>query len=753
MSNSERYAKELRKYGALNPSVPPIVQAAVNCINTEAVTKMKIAIAVSELTTFASHLRKPIQFNEKLVVPTNSISTIFGRSGVAKDSSVNAVRTALSTGYDMLKTNREKEAKVIAQEKAINAGEEAEDFYKYMRVLRPLMPELGTEQGMTQHFAMLAEGNSGAGMISTNEIGSDLLAKKDMPLILTLLAKAYDLGNVPATVVKDDLNQVAEIKGFPVNALLFGTESVVLYDPKVKGMFIQSFSSQFARRANFSFNPEALPIVNFEGDIDAELDYEEEVERQTMASQAILEDLVGNLVLTTTNEPLAVSPQVSRLYRTYLKYNKELATLVPKVYPLAEISRKHYQWKTLKFAAVLAIYDNSDTIEVQHFVDAINTLELFADDLMLFERELIKESYEQFADFMHTIAEDGKAFLSIHNLRKLAYVSSSAEARMNDLAKSATSYDTNGIYTVSKDGIHYECLQPTIAATPDQQPFNTSFLEINDNMSEKFAAIYQLQPAAKQKQAKEEYKQYLGSIIKSGYQAVNSSFADIAIALSSNAAISNYLFTDGIRGKDNLINSTNWLLFDIDTSTLSMDSVHFILQDINHHLVRGSDNNNDYKYHLAIELASTLVIEGRMWKPFMKSVASYLGIQHDELPQSQVMFCYGAHDVLSVTDQSPLDIKDHLLAAQASVTNGPTKELTTSQKKSLLANAFTTFQPAFDAMDGEGSRKLIWAAYEAKGLGMPNEAIVDLLHEISDYWDSPYPQSRLDAMCNSVMSW
>lgn len=751
MSQITMEEQYLREKGALVPQIPAIVQDAVACINTKAKHKMKIAIAISELTTFASHLRKPIQFDPKSIVTTNMISTILARSGDAKDSSVNAVRIALKSGYDTIKAKRESDAKLLAQEKALASGDELENYYKYLRVLRPLMPELGTLQGMTQHFAMLAEGSVGAGYISTSEVGSDLLSNKDMPLILTLLAKSYDLGNIPATIVKDDLNQVGEITGFPVSALMFGTESVILYEPKVKEQFKQAFTAQLARRGNFSFNPEPTPITTYSS-MEAKFDAEEDIKQTTLTAQDVLSKRIDNLVVSTTTKPLTLSQSTVRLFDTYLTYNEQQSELVPKMYPISEIARKHYQWRALKLSAVYAIYDLSSTIEPHHYVAAINTLEIFANDLMLFERELIKESYEQFADFMHTIAEHGKAFLSIHNLRKLGYVSSSAEARLNELAKSATSYDVNGIYTASKDGIYYEGLTPVSTQETELGAFNTSYLEIRDDMSAKFLAIYAL-PAAKQKKAKDDYKQYLGSIIKSGYQNVSSSFADISIAMSTNCAISNYIFEGGVRLKENLINSTNWLLFDIDTSTLSIDSVHFILQDINHHLVRGSDDNNNYKYHLAVELDSTLEIEPRLWKHFMKSVASYLGVQHDPLPQAQVLFCYGGREVLSVTDKSPLEIKDHILFAAAQVTTGPVKELTDGEKKKLLENSFGTFQYAFECVDN-GSRNLIRAAYHARELGLPTDSIVALLQEINEYWEIPMDQQRLEnTLLSQVRAW
>ena len=58
-----------------------------------------------------------------------------------------------------------------------------------------------------------------------------------------------------------------------------------------------------------------------------------------------------------------------------------------------------------------------------------------------------------------------------------------------------------------------------------------------------------------------------------------------------------------------------------------------------------------------------------------------------------------------------------------------------------------------DAMDGEGARKLIGAAYKAQELGMDNESIIFLLEEISNYWDEPFPTSRMEAMKRQIAGW
>lgn len=743
--------------GALNPSVPDIVQSAVDCINTAAVDKMKLAIAISELTTLTSHLRKPIQLDAKTLVPVNGITYILASSGASKDSSVNAVRAAFRGAYKKIDNKRLADAKQIAINKAIDAGEEKPElaYASYMKKPRPLMPALGTVQGMTSHFYNLAEGSIGAGHVSTNEVGSDLQTKKDEVLqMFTLVAKAYDLGIIDATIVKDDANQVGEIRDFPVNALLFGTESVILYDQKVKAAFVTSFAAQLARRSLFSYNPEQIKSKDIDS-ISAMLEEERAVKKKTAEAQNKMEKLVSKLVDSTNNNPLRIEQDVYDLYEVYKRYNELLSDSIPKVFNITATARRHKQWLALKLSGVLAILDLSETIKLDHYVKAINLIEIFNNDLQDFEKELIKEPYEQFVDYVHTLPLDNNIVaITYHDLKKQGFISSISPSQVKTLATAATSYDKLGIYTQTDDGILYKQLEATETKDDEGLNFISSYKEIDEPMSNKFKEIYAITDPIKRKEAKDKYKQYLGSIIKDGYVIVKSTFEDLTIALSSNAAISNYAFRDGIRGKEYLINETNWLLLDIDDSMLDINTVHYMLQDYRHHIVRGSDETNNYKFHIAIELSTTLTIDPRHWKYFIKSVSSYLGLHVDKLPQAQVMFCYEGREVLSSLGDNakPLDIKDHLLVAEAEYNNNsvPIEKLTEQQKKKLLSNTMSTFQYAYEAENGEGSRSLIRAAYHAKDLGMNADEICELLDDISGYWDSPFPYTRMEAMQQQI---
>ena len=83
------------------------------------------------------------------------------------------------------------------------------------------------------------------------------------------------------------------------------------------------------------------------------------------------------------------------------------------------------------------------------------------------------------------------------------------------------------------------------------------------------------------------------------------------------------------------------------------------------------------------------------------------------------------------------------------------KNFSTPQKKALLADKLTTFAPAFNALPGEGSRKLIWAAnYAFRDLGATKEETIALVREINNYWLHPLDERRFENTIESqIQRW
>ena len=193
-------------------SYPDIVRKGMNTIQGDIPFKLKLAITLSELITFSSHLRKPIKLHDGTIVPTNAIVFALSASGTSKDKSLNAVRKSLSYAYTHIEDQRKEFARQKAESTARLEGDDAANWARYYKSPKPLQSGLGTVEGLMHHFADISENPTGAGSIMTSEIGSELQNNGAMVDIIKTISVAYDLGNIPPKIVKSQENQTSAIK-------------------------------------------------------------------------------------------------------------------------------------------------------------------------------------------------------------------------------------------------------------------------------------------------------------------------------------------------------------------------------------------------------------------------------------------------------------------------------------------------------------------------------------------------------------
>jgi hypothetical protein len=450
----EEYVKERTKN---LDAFPTIVQRGINTIAGEIPFKLKLAITLSELITFSSHLRKPIVLFDGTRVPTNAIVFALSGSGDGKDKAVNALRKSLAIGYDQMEEQRREFARERAEKAALLNGEDATHWQKYYQAPKPLQAGLGTVEGLMHHFADIGSNPIGAGSIMTSEIGSDLQSNASMVDIIKTIAVAYDLGNIPPKIVKSYENQTDAVKGLPVNALFFGSQEALLFNNDIKAKFKLVFNTQLARRSIFTFTPEA-PARLVITSIDELYEMKERERQRVLDAQNAMSDLTAHLVENTTQEPLKISPAANKLFDVYLEYNSLLSYEMPNKFPISKLSRKHKQWLALKLAGSYAILQGEHEISEEIYAYAINTVELLAPNLSEFEKELVKEPYELMTHMCHYNAQEGEFFLSLHELRKLSYVTGtgSSRSKVDELCTLANSYDENGGYSVVEGGIQYK---------------------------------------------------------------------------------------------------------------------------------------------------------------------------------------------------------------------------------------------------------------------------------------------------------
>jgi len=707
--------------GKLN-DLPDIVTKGIDALPKSINFNLKLAITLSELITLASHLRKPIELYDGTLVPTNAIVFALSGSGTNKDKSLNTIRKSLSKVYEELEEARIEYAEERAKKLAVLEGDVKENWLDHYSQPNPLQSGLGTVEGLVQHFSELSQNPLGAGSLLSTEIVGDLQTNGSMQDIVKTLSVAYDLGNIPPKTIKDTERQTPAVNGLPINALFFGSQDALLFDNELKSKFKLMFNTQLARRSIFSFTPEKPERLHITS-IDQLYAFKEKEREDTLQAQIELSKLTSGLVGDTSRTPLKIEPEANKLFDVYLEYNLIVSDEGYRKYNMSNLSRKHKQWLALKLAGVYAILDRSEVITEELYAYAINTLELLSEALRRFEKELAKEPYEVLAHYCREMAEEGVFSISLHELRKLEYVTGSGtpKLKVQDLASLAASYDNDAIYTVKDDGIEYRELTKTSIKGTSYITFDTE-------------------------REGEELKTYMEEHCDKGYKHIESTFEELADLLESNAAYTPFKFKNGKRNRENLEGGCSWLALDVDKSCLTDKEVHILLSEYKHHIARTSNPDNEYKFRVLIELDTLVEIDRELWKHFIQEVGNLLGLIIDPLAQSQIFFSYEGREILSQMDADPLESKPLIDKAIQTINSKPKKprKLSKVQRSDLLEAPDDTFNFAFTAENGEGSRQVYRALAYAIDLGADEEYVRNLAHEINNYWHTSMPEERLE---------
>ena len=728
----------LDKQDVLTALIPSELEKLKNSITGNIPNKMKLTIAMSELMLFASQLRKPILLPNNTKIPINAISFVLADSGESKDRTKNTVHKCFERGYKQINVIREQEAISKAQLLAKEAGLPSpnSNYKKFYEAPKPLFTSIGTIEGMIKYMNTLESGRFGSAYIYSGEFGSELQTSSTIVENIRLLSEMYDEGKKEVKIIKSDENQSQPINNLPFSALFIGSHKNILFDDSIKNKFKLEFNTKLARRSFFNFNNKPMKEIVFDNITDL-IEYEKkeaEVSTKTIQEFSQLSEEVVTHWSMSDKEGLVLDKDTLDIFYAYKRYNEAVSKEIPKEYPIYQLATKHLYWKALKLAGAIAVMNKTHIITKQIYASAISFTEYLSSDLKEFEDELRKEKYEQFADYLKSIAEDGKAVVPIHQIRKLGYITStSVNNRLKELTQLANSYDEYGIYTVTNDTVEYEQLEHTdiIGASFFQIKDMPVFTEDMDNKTKT--------------KLKEQIAKSIGK-----FDYIESTFDNLYALMSSDMAYSPFKFKDGVRGKDNIISSTKWIVFDIDNNdAIDWQSQHIILSEYNHHIAKSSVDTNEYKYRIMLELSSSVDLSSHQYNLFLKSIADELGIKFDKLPKSQIFYGYKGREVLSVTDKKTIDIKPHLLIAQSDV-KPQVKELSKKEKHEKLNDLFNTFSFAYEATKGSKSTSLVRAVYYAQDLGMDKEGIVKLINDINNYYETPLSEDRIESILKQI---
>ena len=732
----------LEKEGAFLKDQNKYLDNIINSISFPTISKrMKAIVAVAQVTAFASQFRRNIKlWDDHTEVPVNAISFIITGSGSGKDSSVKAARKCFSMGYALLDK--------VAKSKAVNAAIEKaredeapnpEDEAIYKEYLLPIPPidiTPTTNPGLIQHINDIGDIGLGAGILYSGEFSDELAHNQDMVENIKTLSELYDTGDKEVKYTKAVEFRSKVITGQPVSALFVGSPGHILYDEATKKKFYIAFMSKLARRSWFCYSPDKIPEKVFET-LEEFWEYEESVEAAAKHARIAM-DLESHTIaeyhIAKVGKEIKVEKNVERLYKTYKRYNNDLADTLPNQGSTYALIRRHLQWKALKLAGAFAIMAKRDFISTTDYIEAIRFCEIIDKDMETFERDLNKAPHELLVDYFHTrILVDGASDVSTHELKKQGFMINISKTKLKEMITLCAGYDRKSVYSLVHDGtgIRYEPIIKT-------EDINLTFKEINCN------ALNQAIASGDSQRVRQE-KHIIAGTVNEGFEHAVTNFKKLSELLAFDYAYSPFKFKDGVRRKENLESGTKWIALDLDQSLISAEEAHFLLGDVNHHIALTSDKNNQFKFRVLLELDAEVSLDAPTWKQFYLKIADTLGLKADPLPQSQIFYSYEGRDVYSNTDASPIETRDYLMYAKEAIANkSASPNITTNaQKRALLNDPTTTFEFAFEANYGEGSRNIYRMTRYAHELGASLEQNLQLIEDVNEYWETQMGPERI----------
>ena len=626
----------------------------------------------------------------------------------------------------------------MAKEEGLPNPEDEAIYRQYLRPVPPIdiMPTTGP--GLIQHINDIGEVGLGAGFMYSGEFSDELAYNQDMVENIKTLSEIYDTGDKEVKYTKAAEFRSKAITGQPVSALFVGSPGHILYDEATKKKFHIAFMSKLARRSFFCYAPDKIDEQVFDT-LEEFWAYEEELEEKSKHARIGMNEesrSIAEFNLAKHGTPISVSKDVERLFKTYKRYNNDLADLLPNQESTYSLIRRHLQWKSLKLAGAFAIMDCKDEVTPEHYLEAIRFCETIDKDMEMFEKDLNKAPHELLVDYFHTkTLTEGAAEISTHDLKKQGFMINIAKNKLKEMVSLCAGYDKNSVYSVINEGaaIKYEPIMKT-------DVINVTYKEIDCT---RLNAAIKAGNADAVRQAKHD----IAGTVSYGFEAADTTFEQLSELLAFDYAFSPFRFKDGVRRKENLESGTKWIVLDIDDSPLSAEEAHMLLGDINHHIALTSDNNNNYKFRVLLELDSEVYLDAVSWKHFYLKIADDLGLKADPLPQAQIFYSYEGRKVYSNLEASPIETRDYLMyAKERTEEKEAVRPATSAQKRALLADPTTTFEYAFEAPYGQGSRNMYRMVRHAQDLGASLEEALQLLEDVNDYWEQPMNEERLDKL-------
>ena len=689
----------------------------VTILGKEVPEHMSQTIANFTMASFIGHFHFKIELGPNNLIPMNMLSFILAKSGARKTSSVTKLEKVIEPGLS-----------VINQVRALKMEQKCMRLDIPVPKQNPLNNALATEAGMIKRLNDFKDEGLGLPSMFVDEIATELAVNQDMVPNIKLVAQLFDEGNMKSKPLKDSENQSDEVIGMGMNALFIGSEYGILEDNAILEKFNMEFISKLSRRCFFVY-PEFEDL-----DTDAETIDEllEEIEHGKTSSKEIEAGVGGtcqDIAVALTKRDIntrKLDDDAMRLYEIYKIYCEELAKEIPE--EQITLEQQHRHWKMLKLAGVYSIFNFHKTIRIQDLLEAIYVAELGSDDLGKFLVKAERNAHEKLLD--HYIEDQPN--LTVHDILKRKWIKKVVE--IEDLLRFANSKLGNiGVFKMENDIISLE-----------------RFVE-----TEGVACCYKMCSGTKDER---KYK------IIDGFKFARAPFVSMAKILSNDTAYCAFEFTNGIRGKDNVVGACDYIVLDIDNTDTSDTECSDFLADYKHIICRTSNKENPYKYRIIIPTDIAVDVTNEQWPHLLKKIGEHLGVDVDVLPKAQIY--YGYAGTTPIIQEEGEDLEASELIKGLHVPKVEIKKLPADKLKKVYADRLRVFEWFYEsgseAPPGTpparaNTHNTLWlASVHAHDLGLPLEVATAIMYDINEFRSKkvrPGFMEQLERRMNTYIGW
>ena len=665
----------------------------VEILGPEVPEHMSITIANYTMASFVGHFHCKMKLGPDNIVPINMVAFILAKSGAKKTSSVSKLEKVISPGTGVIEIRR---------------LEKQDEFCRRLDIpitpLNPLSNALATEAGMIKRLNDFKKEGIGLPTMFVDEIATELAVNQDMVPNIKLIAQLFDEGNMKSKPLKDSENQSQEVIGMGMNALFIGSEYGILEDNNVLEKFNLEFISKLSRRCFFvypDFPKEETTALTID-DLLEEIELEKKSSEEIQAKVGKLVKRIAFALKDNDTNITTLEKDAERLYQVYKIYCEELAENL--ALEQTNLEQQHRHWKALKLAGVYSMFNMHNKITIKDLKEAIYVAELGADNLDKFLIKADRTNHEKLFD--HYL--DDMAPLTIHDIVKRKWIKKPIE--VEDLIRFANSQIGNvGIFKLDNDSVILEKFKETQGV----------------------ACSYKMCAGTKDER---KYK------INDGFKYARAPFEDMAKILSNDTAYCSFEFRGGVRGRDNVIGSSDYLVLDVDDTDISDVECSDYLADYKHIICRTSNKENPFKYRVIIPTDVAVDIENDEWAHFMKKVGEHLGIDVDILPKAQIY--YGYADRIPIIELEGEDLEASELIKGIHIPKIEIKKLPTDKLKEVYKNRLNHFEWFYEAGDeadetskGNYHNTLWLYTVHAYDLGLDLQTAMAILYDIIDFRD------------------